>query len=245
MTENSFYTSIAEYYEQIFPLKQKPVFFIQSTLPVQSVETDILDIGCSTGQLAIALAGLGYTVTGIDQDEEMIRIAKSKSAELRNPVFLSGNMLDLRATLQNRLFDGILCFGNTIPHLSDEMEIFKFFQEVFLSLKRSGKFLFQTVNYSLALKNRKHSFPVIDNKAVHFEREYEFSTDTPHIVFKTKLTVKANQLMITNAVRHYPVVREDIHRLLIEAGFSRMQLFGNFEKSPFYGDSPAMVVMAE
>jgi SAM-dependent methyltransferase len=41
----------------------------------------LVDIGCGTGSYAAALAGLGWTVTGVDVSEDMLRRAREKGVE--------------------------------------------------------------------------------------------------------------------------------------------------------------------
>lgn len=53
--------------------------FLQASLPY--TEAAILDIGCGTGALSVALAGLGHRVTGIDVSPVMIAIAQAKAAK--------------------------------------------------------------------------------------------------------------------------------------------------------------------
>jgi SAM-dependent methyltransferase len=43
------------------------------------VPATVLDIGCGTGSLSVALAGLGYKVTGVDLSPAMINLAKAKT----------------------------------------------------------------------------------------------------------------------------------------------------------------------
>lgn len=42
----------------------------------------VLDVGCGTGSLSALLAGLGYTVTGIDFSPRMLALAQAKVAPL-------------------------------------------------------------------------------------------------------------------------------------------------------------------
>jgi ubiquinone/menaquinone biosynthesis C-methylase UbiE len=41
---------------------------------------EVLDVGCGTGFLALQLAELGHTVTGVDLSEEMLDVARQKAA---------------------------------------------------------------------------------------------------------------------------------------------------------------------
>ena len=45
-----------------------------------STPAAILDVGCGTGSLSVALAGLGHQVTGIDLSPAMISLAEAKAA---------------------------------------------------------------------------------------------------------------------------------------------------------------------
>ena len=43
--------------------------------------TRILDLACGTGKHAVELAGMGYSVTGLDIDPEILAIAAQAAAE--------------------------------------------------------------------------------------------------------------------------------------------------------------------
>src|SRR5215208_3144651 len=57
---------------------------LETWLPQTSVT--ILDIGCGTGSLSIALAELGHKVTGIDLSPSMISLAQPKAASYGLPI---------------------------------------------------------------------------------------------------------------------------------------------------------------
>ena len=75
---SAFYESIAEYYDDIFPLVEEKVVFVESLSDMERL--NILDVGCSTGSLAISLAGGNHRITGIDLDKKMITMARQRAA---------------------------------------------------------------------------------------------------------------------------------------------------------------------
>jgi 2-polyprenyl-3-methyl-5-hydroxy-6-metoxy-1,4-benzoquinol methylase len=61
----AFYKSIADFYDHIFPLNPAQVGFVKSCIPDQG-NSELLDVGCGSGSLCIALApiyknGIGTT----------------------------------------------------------------------------------------------------------------------------------------------------------------------------------------
>jgi len=69
----------------------------------------ILDVGCGPGVYCDRLAKKGYTVTGIDYSEEMIRIAKEKYQNIPNINFQVGNGYDLK--FPDSSFDLVISIG--------------------------------------------------------------------------------------------------------------------------------------
>jgi SAM-dependent methyltransferase len=81
----------------------------------------LLDAGCGTGTLALALADQGYQVSGIDLSEAMLRVARGKDPN-RRVVWKQADVTDF--DLGADRFDVVTCVGDTLNHLSgiDEWE---------------------------------------------------------------------------------------------------------------------------
>ncbi|WP_066506966.1 class I SAM-dependent methyltransferase [Abyssisolibacter fermentans] len=137
----SFYDDISKYYNYIFPLKNNKVDFV---LDGVNDAQRILDIGCSTGELAKSLSEQGNFVVGIDLDEAMIKIAKGYEND--NLKFHYLNMLRICDFFDTCYFDQIICFGNTLVHLNNDEEILVLFKAVRALLKKDGSFKFQIIN---------------------------------------------------------------------------------------------------
>ncbi len=76
----------------------------------------VLDAACGTGMHAVALAKLGFQMTGADLSGGMIERARANAAEAGEAVrFKTAGFGHTRPLAQ--YFDAILCLGNTLPHL--------------------------------------------------------------------------------------------------------------------------------
>lgn len=244
-SDHPFYSDIAFYYEKIFPLKPEPLNFVLTELKNTTNPRHILDVGCSTGQMAYALADHGFNVTGLDIDPAMITMANLKSHNARNrPEFRIGSMTGLRTIAGGNFFDGIICLGNTVPHLTDLSERRTFFSESYASLKQNGKLLIQTVNYDHILAKKQTALPVIDNDEIRFERSYVNSDNDTLILFATSLLIKSSGQKINGSVLLYPLVKNEIQDLLRDAGFTSAEFYGNYKKDTYLPDSPAIIVSA-
>ncbi len=93
------------------------------TRAIKNRGTKIIDVGCGTGEHAIALAKLGFEVLGTDQSSNMIKIASGKTEGLPQKV---KNKLSFRKIKAEELdkkvseeFDAAIIMGGVIAHSFD------------------------------------------------------------------------------------------------------------------------------
>ncbi|HCY43357.1 MAG TPA: hypothetical protein DHV48_18810 [Prolixibacteraceae bacterium] len=239
-----FYTSIAKYYQHIFPANPEQVNFLSTVLPYNGAK--VLDVGCAIGDLSFALSRFGFPIWAFDFDAEMIQIAQNaKSEETMFPVF---EMLDMRLIgdhYPEAFFDTAICFGNTLVHLLNDDDILKFIQAAYKVLSPEGKLTIQIMNYQYIIDNQIKSLPLIDNEHIVFERKYEYENDSDLIDFNTKLTIKSTGQEIANSVKLYAIRQNKLQELLKKAGFGSFEFYGNFKSEPLTNNSLPLILTCQ
>jgi SAM-dependent methyltransferase len=75
----------------------------------------LLDVACGTGRHASAFAGLGYDVTAVDLNKELLEIGRTaRGADVR---FLGGDMRDL--SVEGGPFDVVTCLFDSLGYAGD------------------------------------------------------------------------------------------------------------------------------
>ena len=238
-----FYKSIAEVYNKIFPLNPGQVAFTNRTF-TQTGDISLLDIGCGTGSLSLALSATFKTVVGIDLDETMLEKAKIAEEDSTHLEFIRLDMLEIDTRFDPGTFDGIVCFGNTLVHLSSLEQISLFFGKCYRLLTPKGKLLIQIINYDRILDQKINWLPTLETDDIQFIRNYHYHSGKHRIDFETMLTIKATNQVIRNRVPLIPVRKSEIEAALMDAGFSNLNFFGNFKGEALRSDSIPMVIEA-
>ncbi len=119
------------------------VNYINDLFPLN--EKNILDVGCGGGILAESMARLGGNVTGIDQSEIAIKIAKLHAKE--NNLSIDYKLLNIEDFLKKDTskFDVITCF-EMIEHVPDPASIITSCAK---KLKKNGRLYVSTINRNL------------------------------------------------------------------------------------------------
>jgi SAM-dependent methyltransferase len=246
MEENSsFYSSISQWYDEIFPYKPGHLQFIYDHSGRQG-QRHILDMGCATGSMALALVKDGHVVYGIDDDKQMIRRALDKrkgQGLMQYPVFEQLDMTRAGDAFEAGSFDVVTCFGNTLVHLPNEQAIDKLMRSVHRLLKPGGHFLFQILHYDYILEQGITELPRIETNRVVFERQYEYRPDG-RLDFLTRLYVRIGNQVIHNRVPLYPIGKRRLLDLLQGACFEHIHLYGSFNGEPLTPESMPLVVGA-
>jgi glycine/sarcosine N-methyltransferase len=238
----NFYQSISDYYDYIFPQNTAQISFVLDTF--QDTENmTLLDIGCGTGNLDIELSKHFQKVLATDLDKTMIEKATNKLENtVDNLQFIQLNMLNIETEFDKHIFDGIICFGNTLVHLDNASEMFHFFKQSNIVLKPGGKLLLQIINYDRIIDKNIVGLPTIENDHVKFVRDYHYEAKSNKILFKTLLTIKKDGREIENILSLYPIRKEDLNKLLKNAGFTTINFYGNFKREPLHENSIPLVV---
>jgi 2-polyprenyl-3-methyl-5-hydroxy-6-metoxy-1,4-benzoquinol methylase len=240
----SLYDHIAEFYDEIFPLKETRLSFVDSFLGKSGLA--VLDIGCATGGLALALAKKGHHVVGIDLDGKMVELAgqKTKKTGLKAEFFIM-DMAKIGVEFSSAYFDAVLCLGNTLVHLESLEKIEEFLVAAGKVLKKRGMVIIQIVNYDRILADGIKELPLLENEKFIFRREYHDNGTAQRIQFLTYLTLKESGQVIKNSETLYPLTSRELNHALIDAGFPDLQFFGSDSKTVYDKKSPALVVIGK
>lgn len=103
----------------------------------------ILDLGCGTGRHDLLLAEKGYSVTGVDQSEEMLAIANSQLSTLNSqPSILSFIQGDIRTVHLNEQFDVVISLFHVMSYQITNEDLNAAFETAKVHLKKGGLFIF-------------------------------------------------------------------------------------------------------
>lgn len=229
------YDHIAEHFDEIFPLNEKKIDFILDFTEDKPKKTHILDVGAATGALATELAKIGYKIIASDINPRIVEVARRRDTEAR---FIVLDMTKMKEHFKKKKFDMIFCMGNSLPHLKNRAEVIDFLKQAYDLLDDSGCLILQMINFRKEIK-----FPVIETDNLVFNREYIKELNS--LIFRTKLFLKNDNKAFEDDTELYPIVKEELKKLLEKAGFNDMDFYSDFSKMPFKDNSDMLIVKAD
>lgn len=238
--QDKFYSSIAEYYREIFPFNPGQLAFVEKQMGMLEGKT-LLDVGCATGELAYHLAEHGARVTAIDLNKSLL----AKAREVRpheNVNYQWANMLHIARLFGRAKFDGVLCLGNTLVHLMNPMQMRDFFSGVLTVLRPGGIFVLQILNYDFIFQEKPSELPLIETENILFKRAYRYEAGTREILFDTSLLIKQSGETIENSTELLGIGSADLTMLMDVAGLKEIMLYGGYDGRPFGGSHLPLVI---
>lgn len=240
----NFYNQLSKYYDIIFLKDEDTVNFLCSGMEKNS---KVLDLACGSGTYAIALAEKGFNVTGVDLDLEMINLASKKqnNAKIR---FLVEDMRKVGKVFENKSFHRVFCIGNSLVHINDKEEIKNVIKDIFELLDYEGTMILQIINYDRILKYDIKSLPTIKRakQGLEFVRNYRYKPNENLIYFETAILINNDkeQSRYENSVPLFPIQSEELVKIIKGVGFTKVDLYGDFNEEEFTDKSYALVIKA-
>lgn len=254
--KSGFFTRLAPFFDFTFTWSEREKYeipFLHKNLKKRGVKT-ILDLGCGTGGHVIALAKLGYKVTGIDENEEMLKVAKEKFEELpekvKKNITLSNLALRDITKLGKDKFDGAICMGNAVANFINLEEDISKINKVLAS---RATLVFHLRNFENLLREKQRYLslnfsPGEDEreKEYAFLRFYDYRNDGLLDLNLETLSFDGRRWRSygTERTLQYPFKRNDFKRILGKIGFKKINFTLGFGGEDYKGSNEFLVAVA-
>jgi SAM-dependent methyltransferase len=250
---------IADYYDESPVVKgrlQDVAFYRDAA---REYGDPILELGCGTGRITMALAEAGKRITGLDFSERMMERAVKKRAalfvEARERVHLvQGDMSRFDLGEKFRL---IIIPFRPFQHLLEVQQQMDCLGCVRKHLAPGGRLVldvFQTDAERMHDPVHMRESPVteyttsdgrqvkISERLAAFHRAEQIN-DVEMIYSVVHPNGRKERLVFAWPLRYF--FRYEVEHLLARCGFKVAALYGNFDRTPIRDDSPEMIFVAE
>ena len=213
----------------------------------------VLDAACGSGMHTIEIAKRGYSASGADLSPKMIHkaIGNARDAGV-NVNFQESTFGNLAHAFKNDPgfpFDLIICLGNSLPHLLSLEQIQEALIDFANCMSQGGLLILQNRNFNAVTKNKDRWIEPksrrIGKEEWIFLRFYDFDSDgliTFNIV-RLHRTNSNNWQQRISITRLYPLMQNDLARLMRNSGFSEISYFGIMDEIPFNPSSSENLVV--
>ena len=222
----------------------------------------ILELGCGTGRVLLPLARAGYEITGLDLSAQMLERCRAKlqaeSTEVRDRVRLVA--ADMTSFDLGRRFAEIICPFAGFQQLRTVEQQLTCLDRCLTHLLPHGRLVLDLPNPDPAPAEYAREAPGDGERTAELVEWTDgrrirwwmtvIGYDRLQQVNECELTYEIiaadgaeRRLTETIALRY--TFRYELEHLLVRAGFRTVALYGDYDRSPFADESPALIVAAE
>ena len=200
----------------------------------------ILDAGCGPGRISVELALRGARVTGVDLIRPFLNAAHDSADD--EGVTLDLVQADLRAFVRPESFDAAVSLYTSFGYCDTIEEDMQILKNVSASVKKGGWFVLEMTGRETAVRDF--------TEGEWFERG-GFTVLTEFSVVGAWEGLRSRWMLIDDAGRkidHSFVQRlysaVELKRLMLASGFSSVEVYGDFDFSPYNEKARTMVLVA-
>jgi SAM-dependent methyltransferase len=220
----------------------------------RAAEGPVLDVACGTGRILLPCLQAGVDIEGLDLFEPMLRTLRAKAAGLNLQPRL--HQADMKAFSLSRRFRLIMIpFNAFIHNMTQEAQI-ACLTGCHDHLLPGGQLAFDTFFPSSEIIGTPAGTRVLEGEFPHpvtgfpirmyDTRTFDRVAQTQHSINELELLDATGNVetVIRSQVDSRYIYKHEMELLLRVAGFSRWEIYGNFDRHPLTQESDAMVVVA-
>lgn len=203
------------------------------------VTASVLDLCCGTGRVTLELARRGYGCTGVDITPSYLRAARESADD--EGLDIQWVLGDVRAFLSPEAFDLALNLYISFGYFDNPADDLLFVQNALASLRSGGTFIIETLGKEVAVRDftdgewfEREGFTVLT--------EYQVTDSWGALKNRWILIKDGKRIERTFSQRLYSAT--ELRTLLLTGGFSRVELFGDWDGRPYDQNARILIAVA-
>ena len=214
----------------------------------------VLDVACGTGRILLPCLQAGVDIEGLDLFEPMLKTLRAKAAALSlTPRLHQFDMSDF--SLPRRFALVMIPFNAFIHNMTQEAQI-SCLRRCGEHLCSGGKLVFDTFFPSLEIVGAPQNTRVLEGELPHPQtglpirmydtRSFDRVAQVQHSLNEIELLAADGsvQTVYRSEIRGRYLYKHEMELLLRVAGFSRWEIYGDFDRRPLTREDDAMIVTA-
>jgi hypothetical protein len=193
----------------------------------------------------VALARRGFSVFGFDADEDTVAFARQRIDHEANAISAAGGEAKVSLLKMEEAgelgptYDAAFCLGNALPGISGEGQLLAALKGIAGALHAGGILLTQNLNYDLRWKEQAPWFPLLSGETAKEEvllvkfAGYEQQVINFHAMFLARPKAGGKWQSHVRSSQQTPLFRSLLAQLLTQAGFGKLQFWGDYAQAPF------------
>ena len=214
--------------------------YVQKLAGLQQGDS-VLDAGCGLGRISVELALLGLDVTGVDIIQAELDAAKESAADEGVPLTLIN--ADLRTFTSDKKFDCAVNLYTSFGYCDTIEEDMMILKSIAGALREGGTFILECTSRESAVM---YWTPGEDFDRAGWHVHTEFGVVGAWEGLRSKWVLTDDN---GKKIEHEFVQRlysaSDLCKRLVECGFSRAQVYGDFDLSPYDENLRTMIIIAK
>ncbi|MDR3342623.1 MAG: class I SAM-dependent methyltransferase [Treponema sp.] len=198
-----------------------------------------LDLCCGFGRITLELARRGFAVTGVDITESYLQTAREDAAY--ENLAIEFIRADTRSFRRPQIFDVVTNIYNSFGYFEHPGDDRLMIQNVFESLKPEGVFIIEILGKEIAVRD-------------FVEREWftragfmvltEYTPVDSWGGLKNRWILINHETQIERTFTQRLYAASELRSLLMETGFATVELYGNWDESPYDNRAAMLIAVA-
>lgn len=201
----------------------------------------VLDLCCGPGRCALALARRGFAVAGVDRSAFLLE--KARALARSQGLEIAWFQQDMRHFVQPQAFDLVLSMFTSFGYFEKKAEDLQVLRNIFASLKPGGVLVMELLGKEILARIFLATMSEAVEDGALLVQRHEITDDWTRV--RNEWLLIKGQVAKTFRFDLNIYSAQELKELLRQAGFQKVQVFGNLDGIPYDTSAQRLIVVAE